>query len=73
MSGDVGFRSGVVSLVVAAVVLLVTGCVPLKNAPPDGGEALTQTCRYGPFTFGPGQEIQGFPHPACRARPAPSA
>lgn len=38
-----------------------TGCVPLENAPPGGGETLTQTFRYGPFTLGPGQEIQGFP------------
>jgi hypothetical protein len=59
MSGHVGRLTVVVLLV--AVVVLVTGCVPLKNAPPGGGETLTQTFRYGPFTLGPGQEIQGSP------------
>jgi hypothetical protein len=59
MSGHVG-RLSVVGVLVA-VVLLATGCVPLKNAPPGGGETLTQTFRYGPFTLGPGQEIQGSP------------
>jgi hypothetical protein len=43
------------------VVLAGTGCEPLRNAPPGGGETLTQTFRYGPFTLGPGQEIQGSP------------
>jgi hypothetical protein len=61
MSGHAVRRSGVMSLVLASVVLLATGCVPLTNAPPGGGETLTQTFRYGPFTLGPGQEIQGSP------------
>jgi hypothetical protein len=52
----------VVSAVVLGCVLLVaTGCEPLRNAPPGGGETLTQTFRYGPFTLGPGGEVQGSP------------
>ena len=45
-------------------VLLVasaTGCEPVVNAPPGGGEAVTQTFRYGPFTLGPGGEVTGSP------------
>ena len=67
---------------VAIGVLLVasaTGCEPVVNAPPGGGETVTQTFRYGPFTIGPGGEVQGsptsgMPRPAgslgCRARPS---
>jgi hypothetical protein len=44
--------------VIAAV---VSGCEPLRNAPPGGGETLTQTFRYGPFTLGPGGEVKGSP------------
>ncbi len=52
----------VVALVAAGVTLLfATGCEPLVNAPPGGGETVTQTFRYGPFTLGPGEEIQGSP------------
>lgn len=43
------------------LVLFATGCVPLRNAPPGGGETVTQTFRYGPFTLGPGQEVRGSP------------
>ena len=52
----------IVSLLgVAALMLFLTGCDPLVNAPPGGGETVTQTFRYGPFTLGPGQEVQGAP------------
>lgn len=54
-------RVAVVS--VAALLLLgVTACEPLKNAPPGGGQTLTQTFRYGPFTIGPDGEVQGSPN-----------
>ena len=46
---------------VAGLLLFATGCVPVENAPPGGGEMITQTFRYGPFTLGPGQELQGSP------------
>lgn len=47
----------------AALALLVVaaGCEPLVNAPPGGGQTLTQTFRYGPFTLGPGGERSGSP------------
>jgi Stress up-regulated Nod 19 len=48
------------ALLVAGL-LLATGCEPLVNAPPGGGETLTQTFRYGPFTLGPGGEVEGSP------------
>ena len=51
----------VASLVLGSALLFATGCEPLKNAPPGGGQTLTQTFRYGPFTLGPGGEIQGSP------------
>jgi len=37
------------------------GCVPLENSPPGGGETLTQTFNYGPFTLAPNGELQGSP------------
>ena len=46
---------------VGGVLLVATACEPLKNAPPGGGETITQTFRYGPFTLGPGQEAMGSP------------
>jgi hypothetical protein len=45
----------------AVIVLLGTACEPLKNAPPGGGETVTSTFRLGPFTLGPGGEVQGSP------------
>jgi hypothetical protein len=55
-------RRGVASLVSAAFLALVlAGCEPLVNPPPGGGEMITQTFRYGPFTLAPGQEVQGSP------------
>lgn len=41
--------------------LFVAGCEPLVNAPPGGGQTITKTFRYGPFTLGPGDEAQGSP------------
>lgn len=41
--------------------LLLAGCEPLVNPPPGGGETVKQTFRYGPFTLGPGEQIQGSP------------
>jgi hypothetical protein len=46
---------------VVALMLFLAGCEPLVNAPPGGGATVTQTFRYGPFTLGPGQEVQGAP------------
>jgi hypothetical protein len=37
------------------------GCVPLENSPPGGGQTLTQTFNYGPFTLAPNGELQGSP------------
>ena len=45
----------------ALLVASATGCEPLVNAPPGGGETVTQTFRYGPFTLGPGGEVMGTP------------
>jgi hypothetical protein len=48
-----------VGLVACAVVLVAAaGCIPV---PPGGGETVTQSFYLGPFTLGPGQEVQGFP------------
>lgn len=55
-------RPAVVLAVVGAMVVLAAGCVPMRNAPPGGGQILTQTFRYGPFVLGPGEEVQGFPN-----------
>lgn len=54
-------RHVVASLALVGSLLLLAGCEPLRNAPPGGGETVTQTFRYGPFTLGPGEEIQGSP------------
>lgn len=43
------------------LVLVATSCEPLRNAPPGGGEIVTQTFRLGPFTLGPGGEVRGSP------------
>jgi hypothetical protein len=48
-------------LVLSLLVVVAAGCEPLRNAPPGGGQTLTQTFRYGPFTLGPGGEVQGSP------------
>jgi hypothetical protein len=50
-----------VSLALVACLLFATGCEPLVNAPPGGGETVTQAFRYGPFTLGPGGEVMGSP------------
>lgn len=57
------FNRRVLAVVSLAAVLLIAGtaCEPLVNAPPGGGETLTQTFRYGPFTLGPGGEVVGAP------------
>jgi Stress up-regulated Nod 19 len=47
--------------VVGLLLVLATGCEPLKNAPPGGGATVTQTFRIGPFTLGPGEEVKGSP------------
>ena len=52
------------AIVVSALLglaLVVSGCVPLENAPQGGGEIVTQTFRYGPFTLGPGEEARASP------------
>jgi len=41
------------------VLLFAAGCQPLLNAPAGGGETLTKTFRYGPFTLGPGEDAEG--------------
>jgi hypothetical protein len=46
---------------VAALLAFAAGCEPLVNAPPGGGQTVTQTFRYGPFTLGPGDEAKGSP------------
>jgi hypothetical protein len=53
-----------IRLLLAAIMLaglLVAGCEPLVNAPPGGGQVVTKTFRYGPFTLGPGDEAKGSP------------
>ena len=47
--------------VLLCAVLVGAACEPLVNAPPGGGQTVTQTFRSGPFTLDPGEEIQGFP------------
>ncbi len=62
MSGRPARRRIAPLVCVAAILLLfLTGCEPLLNAPPGGGQTETQTFRYGPFTLGPGQETMGSP------------
>jgi hypothetical protein len=53
---------GLASLLLAgSLAIFAAGCEPLRNAPPGGGETITETFRYGPFTLGPGEEVQGSP------------
>lgn len=61
MSGQRVWRFGSSVALLSAGLLVGTGCEPLRNAPPGGGETLTQTFRYGPFTLGPGGEVKGSP------------
>lgn len=61
-------RATVLAVLVGSLVLFA-GCEPLVNAPPGGGQTLTQTFRYGPFTLGPGGERQGSP-PSGMPRPS---
>ena len=58
-----GRRLKLVAIGVASscVVAFLAGCVPLQNSPPGGGQTLTQTFNYGPFTLGPNGELQGAP------------
>ena len=56
-----GRRLAVLGLLGAAVLLVGTACEPLVNAPPGGGDTLTQTFRYGPFTIAAGGEVMGSP------------
>ena len=53
------FAPGLAAL--GALLLVATGCEPLENAPPGGGEITTQTLRLGPFRLGPGGEVRGSP------------
>lgn len=59
----VGLDRRVLGVICLAGAVLVFGaaCEPLVNAPPGGGETLTQTFRRGPFTLGPGGEVEGSP------------
>ncbi len=54
-------RRAVLFIAVVVLGLAVAGCEPLLNAPPGGGQVVTKTFRYGPFTLGPGDEAQGSP------------
>ena len=54
------------------LVFVAAGCEPLVNARPRRGDTVTRTFRYGPFTLGPGGEVQGRPHRACRVQPGRS-
>lgn len=56
-----GDRRALVIVSLASVLLLSAACEPLVNAPPGGGLTVTETFRYGPFTFGPGGEVEGSP------------
>jgi hypothetical protein len=59
---DRSHRRPLAALAAAAfIVVFAAGCEPLLNAPPGGGQTITQTFRYGPFTLGPGEEVQGSP------------
>lgn len=54
--------------IVGGFVLLAAACVPLTNAPPGGGTVVSGTYQVGPFTVGPGQDVNQFlaniPRPA---------
>jgi hypothetical protein len=54
-------RKGLACVVVVAAVSLLASCIPIRNAPSGGGQTVTATFRYGPFTLGPGEEVQGSP------------
>ena len=54
-------RKGLACVVVVAAVSLLASCIPILNPPAGGGETVTATFRYGPFTLGPGEEVQGSP------------
>ncbi len=55
------YRLPLLALAVSTVAMVAAACVPVENPPPGGGETLTQDFYLGPFTLGPGQEVQGFP------------
>ena len=61
LSHRVNRRVGAIAAFVGGVLLVATACEPVRNAPPGGGEVITQSFRYGPFTLGPGGELQGSP------------
>lgn len=61
MRGAQRIRPLVLLSFVSAFALVGAACVPLINPPPGGGAIVTQTLYLGPFTLGPGQEVQGFP------------
>ena len=61
MSRTIGRRGGVLVLALLAAAFVAASCEPLRNAPPGGGDIVTRTFRYGPFTLGPGQEVMGSP------------
>jgi hypothetical protein len=61
MSSQTARRVGSSLALVCFALVFAAGCEPLRNAPPGGGETLTQTFRYGPFTLGPGGEVKGSP------------
>lgn len=54
-------RSAGTVLAVLGLIATLAACEPLINAPPGGGEIVTETFRYGPFTLGPGGEVEGAP------------
>jgi hypothetical protein len=54
-------RRALASLVLVGSLAFLTGCEPLVNPPPGGGEVKTETFRYGPFTLAPNGELQGSP------------
>jgi hypothetical protein len=60
---------GLFALITGVVALASAACVPLRNAPPGGGETVTETFYLGPWTLGPGQQVMeipssGVPRPA---------
>jgi hypothetical protein len=54
-------RRWLMGILGAVVAVVGAACVPVQNAPGGGGRVVEQTFRYGPFTLGPGQEVQGSP------------
>jgi hypothetical protein len=54
-------RVGMFLGLAAGVLLVGAGCEPLINPPPGGGETITQTFRYGPFTIATGGQVMGSP------------